>query len=81
VAAGVGLDLGAVDGHRAQLDQAHLAGQLDHLHEQLGQLLQVQGAEVADRAVAREVACGQHPKRHVLVQPRSILRELNTPVA
>ena len=60
VAAGVGLDLGAVDGHSAQLDQPHLLGQLDHLHEQIGQLLQVQRPEVA-RA--------QHPKRQVLVQP------------
>ena len=35
VAAGVGLELGAVDGHRAQLDQTHLTGEPDHLHEQL----------------------------------------------
>ena len=69
VAAGVGLDLGAVDGHSAQLDQPHLLGQLDHLHEQIGQLLQVQRPEVADRAVLGEVARAQHPKRQVLVQP------------
>ena len=68
VAARVGLDLGAVDRDRAQLDQAHLARQPHHLHEQLRQLLQVQGPEVADRAVRREVARRQHPEGHVLVE-------------
>jgi hypothetical protein len=29
----------------------------------------VEGPEVADRAVAREVACRQHPKGQVLMQP------------
>jgi hypothetical protein len=69
VAARVGLDLGAVDGHRAQLDQTHLSGQLEHLHEQIAQFLEVKRAQVADRAVLGEVACAQHPKRQVLMQP------------
>jgi len=69
VAARVGLDLGAVDGHRAQLDQTHLLGQLEHLHEQIAQFLEVKRAQVADRAVLGEVACAQHPKRQVLMQP------------
>jgi len=56
-------------GHRAELDQAHLARQLDHLHEQLRELLQVQRTEVADSAVPGEVARAQHPKRQILVQP------------
>ena len=41
VAAGVGQDLGAVDGHRAQPDQSHLLAEHDPLHEQVGQLLAV----------------------------------------
>ena len=56
-------------GHHAELDQAHLARQLDHLHEQLRELLQVQRTEVADSAVPGEVARAQHPKRQILVQP------------
>ena len=69
VAAGVGLELGAVDGHSAQLDQTHLASELDHLHKQLAQLLEVQRAEVANGAVLGEVAGTKHPKRQVIVQP------------
>jgi hypothetical protein len=68
VAAGVGLELGAIHRDRAQLDQAHLARQAHHLHEQVRQLLEVEGPEVSDRAVRGEVARGQHPERHVLVQ-------------
>jgi DNA invertase Pin-like site-specific DNA recombinase len=60
VTAGVGLDLGAVDGHRAELD---------HLHKQFAELLEVQRPEVADRAVVRKVARGQEPKRQILVEP------------
>src|SRR3954465_11776367 len=46
----------------------HLTGQAHHLHEQLAQFLQVEGPQVADRAVGRKVVGCQHPKRHVLVQ-------------
>ena len=53
---------------RAQLDQAHFAGQAHHLHEQLRQLLQVEGAEVPDGAMRGEVARAQHPEGHVFVQ-------------
>ncbi len=68
VAAGVGLHLGAVDRDRPQLDQAALPRQLDHLHEQRRQFLQVQRPKVAQRAVRRKVAGSQHPERHVLMQ-------------
>ncbi len=69
VAARVGLDLGAVDGHRAQLDQTHLARQAHDLHEQVREFLEVQRTEIPDRAVLGEVPCCQHPERQVLVQP------------
>ena len=39
VPAGVGVDLGAVQRHRAHLQHAHLAGQQQHLHEQRLDLL------------------------------------------
>ena len=68
VAAGIGLDLGAIHRNGAQLDQAHLARQSHHLDEQFGELGQVQGTEVADRAVRREVVGCQHPKGNVLMQ-------------
>jgi hypothetical protein len=68
VAAGVGLDLGAVHGDGAQLHEPHLARQAHDLHEQFAQLLQMEGAEVTDRSVRREVARAQHPEGDVLVQ-------------
>ena len=37
VAARVGLELDVVDDHHAQLDQPHLAGQANPLHEQVAQ--------------------------------------------
>ena len=64
----VGLHLGAVDGDGAQLDQTHLAGQANDLHEQVAEFLQAQRAEVADRAMRGEVARAQHPEGYVLVQ-------------
>ena len=68
VAAGVGLDLGTVHRDGAELDQPHLACQAHDLHEQVRELLQMEGPEVADRAVRGKVARCQHPERHVLVQ-------------
>jgi hypothetical protein len=68
VEAGVGLDLGAVHREGTELDQPHLARQAHDVHEQVREFLQMEGAEVADRAVAGEVARGQHAERHVLVQ-------------
>jgi hypothetical protein len=40
VPAGIGVDLGAVQSHRAHLEQAHLARQLQHLDKQLRDLPQ-----------------------------------------
>ena len=69
------------DGRSAQLDQAHLLGQLDHLHEQVAQLRQVQRAEVADRAVLGKLPAPSIRNVRSSCNLRSILRELNTPVA
>ncbi|MNR09366.1 hypothetical protein D3C85_1255630 [compost metagenome] len=68
MAARIRLELGAVHRHRAQLDQAALARQAHHLHEQRRQLLQVQRPEVRERAVRRVVLCRQHPQGHIFVQ-------------
>jgi len=68
VAAGVGLELGAVHRDGAQLDQTHLTRQTHHLHEQVAQLLGVERAKVPQGAMRREVARGQHPEGNVFVQ-------------
>jgi hypothetical protein len=71
----VGLDLGAVDRDRAELNQAALPGQFHHLHEQVRQFLEVKGAEVAQRPVRRIVARRQDPERDILMQlPGQLLR-------
>lgn len=57
-----GHDSGARGDHRAQIDQAHLARQTHHLHEQVRELLEVQRTEVPNRAVLGKVACRQHPQ-------------------
>jgi hypothetical protein len=68
VAARVGLDLGAVYRDGAELHEAHLARQAHNLDEQVREFLEMEGPEVADRAVRGKVARCQHPERHVLVQ-------------
>ena len=74
----VGAQLGAVHRNRAQFDQAALAGELDHLHEHRRQFLEVQRAKVAQRALLGEVARGQHPECHVLMQlPGNLARGEN----
>ena len=68
VAAGVGLDLGAIYSDGAQLDQAHLTRQAHDLGKQFGEFTQVQGSELTDRAVSRKVVGCEHAKGHVLKQ-------------
>ena len=68
VAAGVGLDLCAIDCDSHQIDQAHLACQANDLHKQFGELRQVQSAKLADRAVGRKVTSSEHPKANILVE-------------
>ena len=62
------LDFGTVHGNGDQLDQAHLARQAHHLNKQLGELAQVQGAELPYRAVGGKVLGCQHAKGHVFVE-------------
>ena len=52
---GVGFDLRSVQRHMAELDQARLSAQLQHLRKQRGERLQTPLAEVADRAEVRDV--------------------------
>jgi hypothetical protein len=61
-------ELGAVHCHGAQLDQAALAHQANHLHEQCGQFLEMRCPKVLERAVCWVVLCRQHPQRNIFVQ-------------
>ena len=51
VPAGIGVDLGAVERHRAQLEHAHLARHRQHLDEQPLDLLEKPAPERRDRVV------------------------------
>jgi len=53
VPAGIGVDLGAVECHRAHLEHAHLARYLQHLDEQTLDLLEEPAPERCDRVVIR----------------------------
>jgi len=57
---GVRLDLGAVERHVAELHEAGLLGQLQDLHKQPGQRLQMPLAEVADGAEVRRIERRDH---------------------
>ena len=75
---GVRLDLGAIQGDMAQLDQARPLTQPEALHEQVGQRRQMLLAEVAERPKIRPLVRRQHPKRHVLLQAaRNLARGRN----
>jgi hypothetical protein len=45
VAAGIGVDLGAIQCHRAKFQNPHLAGHAEHLHEQRLDLFEEAAAE------------------------------------
>ena len=64
---GVGLDLGAVDGHVAQLHQTGLGAQLQRLHKQTRQRCQVPLAELRQCAVILMLIGRQKAKRHVVI--------------
>jgi hypothetical protein len=68
VAAGVGLDLGAINSDGAQFDQSHFARQAHDLDKQFGELAQVQGSELPYRAVDREVVGREYPKGDIFMQ-------------
>ena len=56
----VGLDLGAVQRHVPQLHQSSRLGELQHLHEQPRQRLQMPSAELRDGAEVRRIARHDH---------------------
>src|SRR6266568_3910696 len=64
---GVGLDLGAIDGHVAQLDQPSSLAQLQHLQEQLPQLFQVALAKLGNAVVVWLLIARQNPKSYVII--------------
>ena len=62
---GVGCDLGAVDGDRAEPSQPGSGGDHQDLREQVRERVLGIGAEPGDRGVVRAVLGAQHPERHV----------------
>ena len=63
---GVGGDPGAVEGERADRDQAGLAAEDQYLGEELGQLVGVACAKAGDRRVVGHLVGGDHPEGDVL---------------
>ena len=64
---GRGPELGAVEGERAELDQAGLLTEPQSLHEQLGQRLEVAAAKAGDRAVVGVLVGAQHAHGDIAV--------------
>ena len=67
VLAGVGLELGAVQGDGAKLEQLHLAGQQQHLYEQLFQFRQKAAAKGGQRVMVGMGIGGQVAERHRVI--------------
>ena len=67
VPAGVGVDLRAVQRHRAHLQHAHLARQQQHLNEQRLDLFQKPTPERRDRVVVGMIVGGDETKRHRVI--------------
>jgi hypothetical protein len=67
VAAGVGVDLGAVERDRAHLQHAHLARQQQHLHEQCLDRLEKAPPERGDGVVIGVLVGGDEAKRHRII--------------
>ena len=57
-----------VDRELAKPRQSHLARHLHHPHKQLAELRQMSASELTYRAMLREVARREHPKRDILLQ-------------
>ena len=57
-----------VDRELAEPRQSHLARHLHHPHKQLAELRQMSASELTYRAMLREVARREHPKRYILLQ-------------
>jgi hypothetical protein len=67
VPAGVGVNLRAVQRHRAHLQDAHLARQQQHFNEQRFNLLQKPPTERGDGVVVGMVVGGDEAERHAVV--------------
>jgi hypothetical protein len=63
MAAGVGVDLGAIQRHRTQLQHPHLARHDQHLYEQRLDLFEEAPAEAGDRVVVGVLVGGDEAKR------------------
>jgi hypothetical protein len=67
VAAGVGVDLGAIQRHRAHPQQTHLARQFQHLDEQPLDLLQEPAPERREGGVVRLLVGRDEAERHRII--------------
>ena len=67
VPAGVGVDLRAVERHRAHLQHAHLARQQQHLNEQRLDLLEKPSPERRDRVVVGMIVGRDEAERHRVI--------------
>jgi hypothetical protein len=63
MAAGIGVDLGAIQRHGAQVQHPHLARHRQHLHEQRFDLFEEAPAEAGDRVVVGVVVSGNETER------------------
>ncbi len=68
VPAGIGVNLRAVQRHRAQLEQAHLARQLQHPHEQRCNVLEKTPAKRRDGVVVRMIVRRNEAERHRIIR-------------
>src|SRR4051812_19883140 len=67
VAAGIGVDLGAVERDRAQLQHPDLAGELQHLNEQRLDLSEEASPERRNGVVIRVLVGGNEAERHRII--------------
>ena len=67
VTAGVGVDLGAIERHGAELQHPHLAGHAEHLHEQRLDLFEEAAAECGDGVVVGMLVGGDEAERYQIV--------------
>ncbi|KAG1223495.1 hypothetical protein G6F67_009633 [Rhizopus microsporus] len=67
MARSIGVNLGTVQTHRAQLQQLHFLSHFQHLDKNTGQLIQETAAEARQGVVIRVLVRGDEAKRHRIV--------------
>ena len=67
VLAGIGFDLGAIQGHMPQTHHPCLLAQPQNLNEQALEGIEIAAPEIADPAVIRLLITGEDPKGQILV--------------